>query len=150
MESDLSLPAVFVIDDDDTDRLLAQRALRRIGVRNPVHAFGSGVVFMDFVQRLVAETGDEARVAACLALVDLRMPPPDGFEILQWIRTQPELAHMQVVVLTGSVDPKDMRRAAELRADLYLPKFPSDETLARVVSKASASAEQAMRVSQLR
>jgi len=53
-------------------------------------------------------------------------------------------------VLTGSVDPKDMRRAAELRADLYLPKFPSDETLARVVSKASAAALQALRVASLR
>lgn len=150
MESDLLLPKVFIVDDDETDRLIAQRALRRIGVRNPVHAFANGTEFMDFIRAETAEQRDDGRLAACLLFVDLRMPPPDGFEILQWVRMQPALGHLQVVVLTGSVDPKDMRRAAELRADLYLPKFPSDETLARVVSKASASALQALRFANLR
>jgi CheY-like chemotaxis protein len=145
MESDSSLPWVLIVDDDDTDRLLAQRALRRIGVRNPVRAFTDGVQFMDFVRQTAVEAGEDNRIAACVVFVDLRMPPPDGFEILSWVRTQPALSHVQVVVLTGSVDPKDMRRAAELRADLYLPKFPSDETLARVVTKASARAQQALR-----
>lgn len=150
METDPSLPTVYIVDDDDTDRLLAHRALRRIGVRNPVRIFSSGNEFMAGVHSAIEEIGVENRISACLALVDLRMPPPDGFEILQWIRRRPELSHLQVVVLTGSVDPKDMRRAAELRADLYLPKFPSDETLARVVSKASAAAIQALRVASLR
>jgi CheY-like chemotaxis protein len=150
MESDSALPGVFIVDDDDIDRLLAYRALRRIGVRNPVHVFASGNQFMTFVEGAVEEVGKENRIAACLVLVDLRMPPPDGFEILQWMRRRAELSHVQVVVLTGSVDPKDMRRAAELRADLYLPKFPSDETLARVVAKASAAAMQALRVASLR
>jgi CheY-like chemotaxis protein len=149
IDPDPSLPSIFIIDDDDTDRLLAQRALRRIGVRNPVQSFSHGTAFMDHVRAATLEAGSD-RIAACLVLVDLRMPPPDGFEILQWIRTQPALSHMQVVVLTGSVDPKDMRRAAELHADLYLPKFPSDETLARVVSKANAAAQQALRLANLR
>lgn len=150
MEPDSNLPSVYVVDDDDTDRLLAHRALRRIQVRNPVHVFSSGLEFMRFVESAIDEAGKENRIAACLVLVDLRMPPPDGFEILRWIRRRPELSHVQVVVLTGSVDPKDMRRAAELRADLYLPKFPSDETLARVVAKANAAALQALRVASLR
>lgn len=149
MDSDPSLPEVFIIDDDDSDLLLAQHALRRIGVRNPLRTFGSGTEFIDYVQEAVSVAGIE-RISACLVLVDLRMPPPDGFEILQWIRTQLALSHLQVVVLTGSVDPKDMRRAAELRADLYLPKFPSDETLARVVGKASAAAQQTLRLASLR
>ena len=150
MEPDSSLPLVLIVDDDETDRLLALRALRRIGVANPVRAFGSGVEFMDFVRAASAEVGDENRIAVCVVFVDLKMPPPDGFEILSWVRTQPALSHVQVVVLTGSVDPKDMRRAAELRADLYLPKVPSDETLARVITKASASAQQALRFANAR
>lgn len=150
METDPSLPTVYLVDDDDTDRVLAHRALSRIGVRNPIQIFGSGNDFKAAIQAAVDEAGPDGRISACLAFVDLRMPPPDGFEILQWIRRRPELSHVQVVVLTGSVDPKDMRRAAELRADLYLPKFPSDETLARVVCKASAAALQALRVAALR
>lgn len=150
MEADTLLPSLYIVDDDEGDRLLAQRVLRRIGVRNPVHVFGSGDRFINHIEAALRENGRDNRFPACLVFVDLRMPPPDGFEILRWIRRQPELAHVQVVVLTGSVDPKDMRRAAELRADLYLPKFPSDETLARVVSKANAAAMQALRVASLR
>lgn len=149
MEPDSSLPSVFIVDDDDTDRLLAHRALRRIGVRNPVESFSSGTALMKRVSAALEQAGGD-RIPVCLVLVDIRMPPPDGFELLQWIRAQPGLSHVQVVVLTGSVDPKDMRRAAELHADLYLPKFPSDETLARVVSKASAAALQALRMANLR
>ncbi len=150
MEPDPSLPLVIIVDDDEADRLLARRALRRIGVPNPVQTFANGEEFMGFICAATAETGEDGRVAVCVVFVDLRMPPPDGFKILSWIRTQPAMSHVQVVVLTGSVDPKDMRRAAELRADLYLPKFPSDETLARVVSKATASASQALRFANLR
>jgi len=150
MDSDTPLPSIFLVDDDDTDRLLAQRALRRIGVQNPVHVFSSGDRFINHIEAALRENGRDNRFPACVVFVDLRMPPPDGFEILQWIRRQPELAHVQVVVLTGSVDPKDMRRAAELRADLYLPKFPSDETMARVISKANAAAQQALRVAALK
>ncbi|PTX95568.1 response regulator [Opitutus sp. ER46] len=149
MEPDPSLPSVFIVDDDDSDRLLAERALRRVGVRNPVQAFAAGTEFISFVGSAIEDSG-ESRLLACLALLDLRMPRPDGFELLQWIRTRPELSHVQVVVLTGSVDPKDMRRAAELRADLYLPKFPSDRTLERVVTKATHAALQALRVANLR
>lgn len=150
MEPDHSLPLVIIVDDDETDRMLAERALRRIGIRNPVQCFASGEEFMDYIRGATLEVGGEGRLAVCVVFVDLRMPPPDGFEILSWIRTQPAMSHVQVVVLTGSVDPKDMRRAAELRADLYLPKFPSNDTLARVVTKASASAAQALRFANLR
>lgn len=150
MEPDVSLPLVIIVDDDESDRMLAERVLRRIGVRNPIQTFASGEEFMDYVRGAALEVGEDGRLAVCVVFVDLRMPPPDGFEILSWIRAQPTMSHVQVVVLTGSVDPKDMRRAAELRADLYLPKFPSDETLARVVAKASASAAQALRFANLR
>lgn len=148
--SDPSLPVLFIIDDDETDRLLAQRALRRIGARNPIRVFPTGAEFMEFVRAAASSAVPPHRIAACVAFVDLRMPPPDGFEIVRWIRTQPALSHVQVVVLTGSVDPRDMRRAAELRADFYLPKFPSDETLTRVVTKANDSALQALRFAHLR
>lgn len=150
MGPDSSLPRVLIVDDDETDRLLARRALLRIGVRNPVDDFPTGTEAIEHLTGVIADQGEDGRVPVCAVLLDLRMPHPDGFEVLQWIRAQRALSHIQVVVLTGSVDPKDMRRAAELRADLYLPKFPSDETLARVISKASASTLQAMRVANLR
>jgi two-component system response regulator len=150
MEPGSSLPDVVIIDDDEADRMLAQRALRRIGIPNAIRVFGSGKEFMDFMRAAMDERDPEDRIPICVVFLDLKMPPPDGFDMLRWIRAQAALSHVQIVVLTGSVDPKDMRVAAELQADLYLPKFPSDETLARVVAKASESAQAAIRYANLR
>ena len=57
-----------------------------------------------------------------LVLLDLRLPGMHGFEVLQWIRRQPGLAGLAVVVITGMVAPGDIRRAQELGATAFLAK----------------------------
>ena len=63
-EPDSALPAVFIIDDDETDRLLAQRALRRIRVPNPVREFSFGTEFMEHVQAATRDAGPDGRAPA--------------------------------------------------------------------------------------
>jgi CheY-like chemotaxis protein len=50
------------------------------------------------------------------------MPKVDGFQILKWIRSQPHLAPMVVVTLTGEMDPKRLALAYQLGANSYLAK----------------------------
>jgi CheY-like chemotaxis protein len=55
-------------------------------------------------------------------LLDLKMPEASGFEVLRWVRQEPSLLHLTVVVMTGSNESQDVRRAHELGADSYLVK----------------------------
>jgi CheY-like chemotaxis protein len=50
------------------------------------------------------------------------MPKRDGHEVLQWIREQPAMKNLPVVMLTGSVQPSDVDRAFELGVTSYLQK----------------------------
>ena len=55
-------------------------------------------------------------------LLDLTLPQRDGRELLQRVRSLPEGADMQVVIVTGSHNPADRRETLEMGADAYFVK----------------------------
>src|SRR5262249_20630707 len=60
-----------------------------------------------------------------LVLLDLKLPRLDGFEVLRWIRTQPALLGLRVVVLSSSENVRDVNLAYALGANSFLVK-PTD------------------------
>lgn len=56
--------------------------------------------------------------------MDLKLPYLDGFEVLSWIRAQPALQSIVVVVLSGSDETRDHQKAYALGARTYLVKPP--------------------------
>jgi DNA-binding response OmpR family regulator len=68
-----------------------------------------------------------------LVLLDVMMPRRNGFEVCQWIRANPELAHMKVVLLTAKGRETDVEKGLGLGADAYVTKpFATRELVARV------------------
>jgi len=57
-----------------------------------------------------------------LLLLDLKMPKLDGFEVLRWLRQDPGLKALRVVVLTSSEEISDVNRAYQLGANSFLVK----------------------------
>jgi CheY-like chemotaxis protein len=68
-----------------------------------------------------------------LLLLDLKMPRKNGFEVLEWVRQQPGLKRLPVVVLTSSMQDLDINRAYELGANTYLVKPANYEALVDLV-----------------
>jgi CheY-like chemotaxis protein len=54
----------------------------------------------------------------CLVLLDLMM----GFDVLKWVREQPELKTLIVIILSSSQLKPDIERAYQLGANAYLVK----------------------------
>lgn len=52
-------------------------------------------------------------------LLDLKLPRRSGFEVLEWLRAQPGLRRLPVVVLTSSGQTEDVNRAYDLGANSY-------------------------------
>lgn len=67
------------------------------------------------------EFGDKER-APDLILLDLKMPRMDGFDFLRVRITDPRLASIPTIVLTGSDATNDRELAGRLGADMYLIK----------------------------
>ncbi len=62
-----------------------------------------------------------------LILLDLDMPLMTGFEVRTWLRQQPDLRHLPVIILTTSTYSPDVKRAYQLGANSFLTK-PTDFT----------------------
>ncbi|HUR58103.1 MAG TPA: response regulator [Opitutaceae bacterium] len=112
---------MLIIDDDDNDRILMQRALRARGLRDISEAT-DGEEAVDLLARW---ENDAAAARPGLLLLDLRLPQKDGFEVLRWLRRRPSWLSTPVIVLTNSDAAEDVRRAHELGCNAYVVK-PTD------------------------
>ena len=57
-----------------------------------------------------------------LIILDVTMPGVDGFRVLSRIKSDPDLRHVVVVMLSGDSDPKDIALCLDIGADYYLTK----------------------------
>lgn len=57
-----------------------------------------------------------------IVLADVGMPGRNGYEVAQYIKTSPKLAHIPVLLLTGAFEPVDQAKAAEAGCDGVLAK----------------------------
>jgi CheY-like chemotaxis protein len=57
-----------------------------------------------------------------IILLDLKLPRRSGHEVLVWLKQQPELKRLPVVVLTSSRQTPDVKRAYDLGVNSYLVK----------------------------
>ena len=114
---------VLIVDDDEDLRILARKALIRAGHR--VLEAGSGLEGIALAESRQPD----------LLLLDLNMPPPDGFEILLMLRGSERNRNLPIVVLTAMGDEESARRSFELGATDFLAKpFTAPQLDARVRS----------------
>lgn len=113
---------ILLVEDDSNDVLLIQRAFQKAGLRDLLKIVRDGEQALDYVAGRGQYANRERYPLPYLLLLDLKMPGTDGFEVLQWIRGEPDLRRLLVVVLTSSNLQADVDRAYELGANSYLVK----------------------------
>ena len=64
-----------------------------------------------------------------LVLCDIIMPEKDGYEVCDFIKKTPSLAHIPVLLLTGAFEPFDQDRATRVGCDGFLAKPFEPQTL---------------------
>ena len=118
---------ILYVDDDDNDIQLANFAAPKAGLASQFHTVNSAAQALDYIQGR-GPFADRAKFPMPrLVLLDLRMPRMNGLELLHWLRSQPELLGMIVIVFTASAHPADIGRACELGANAFVQK-PSSQT----------------------
>jgi CheY-like chemotaxis protein len=120
---------VLLVEDDPNDVLLIQRAWRKSNIAAPLQVVADGEAATHYLSG-GGEFADRQRYPLpMLVLLDLKLPRKSGFEVLAWLRQQPILRRLPVVILTSSSEPEDINRAYELGANSYLVKPVQFETL---------------------
>jgi CheY-like chemotaxis protein len=124
------LISVLLVDDDPGDVLLVREAFDDHKVGNLLSVVSDGVEALEYV-RAQGSYGDANRPD--LVLLDLNLPRKSGIEVLEEIKSDPELSTIPVVVLTTSEAEEDIVRAYKLHANAYITKPVDFEQFTRIV-----------------
>jgi DNA-binding response OmpR family regulator len=123
----LSMPEgkILLVEDSEDDAFFFRRSLKKTGLFcECVHVWNGGAATL-YLQ--------ENQDCSHLVYLDLKTPVLDGFEVLKWIQDQPFKDRLEIVVLSGSDDPRDVSLVRDFGVNDYLVKPVSVEDLARKV-----------------
>jgi len=113
---------ILLAEDREDDILLIRKAFAKAYIHNPVHVVRDGEEAIAYLQGEGKYSNRAEYPLPDLFLLDLKMPLKDGFEVLKWIREQPGLRALRVVVLTSSDHIRDVNVAYQLGANSFLVK----------------------------
>ena len=113
---------VLLVEDSPADVALVQRAFQRGGGVARLHVVRDGDAAVHSLEGRGDFTDRARHPLPRLVLLDLKLPRRSGLEVLAWLREQPGLGRLPVVVLTSSRESVDVARAYDLGANGYLLK----------------------------
>ena len=128
-----SRPVILLVDDNPHDVVLIRLAFRKVGIIDAIHLVKDGTEAMRYIEGEGNYSDRHQFPRPTLVLLDLKMPQTSGFDVLRWIRQNPQLGNLTVVVMSGSKNDADIERAYALGANAYLIKPTKFEDLVKMM-----------------
>lgn len=125
---------ILQVEDDPNDVFFLQHAMKKAGVANPIQVASDGQQAIDYLKGAGKFADREKFPLPCLVLMDLKLPYVMGLEVLKWIRQQPGMP-LIVILMTASAEDADIATAYRLGANAFLTK-PSEATKLVDIAKA--------------
>ncbi len=113
---------VLLVEDEADHRLLIRESLSRLDPTLELHEVENTT---DAVAWIRARAKQPGGLVDGVIMLDLGLPGPSGFRLLEWVREHEVLNNLPVVVLTASENPMDAEYAFFLGAKGYFQK-PAD------------------------
>ena len=92
---------ILQVEDNEDDILLLRLAFKHAGITNPVQVVTTGQQALDYLAAKNTYADRTTHPKPGLVLLDLKLPDKPGLEVLEWIREQPALKELPVVVLSS-------------------------------------------------
>ena len=124
---------VLYVEDDSNDVLFMRRAWAKAGIRERLQTVSDGEEAIQYLSGQGPYLNRVEHPMPTLVLLDLKLPKVMGLDVLKWIRAEPSLAGLRVIVFSSSNRQVDRKAAAALGADAYLEKPNRLENWATVV-----------------
>ena len=118
-QTELSLITILLVEDNPGDVRLVQETFQDGKIYNQLQIARDGEQAMDYLRK----RGDyQDAPQPDLILLDLNLPKKNGAEVLEEIKTDPDLHKIPVIILTASKAEEDIARAYDHYANCYLTK----------------------------
>ena len=123
----------LIAEDDQDTQVLIERAFKQADISAPLYFTNDGQHAMDYLAGR-GEHSDRTRFPIpAILLLDLKMPFRDGFEVLRWIRADPRMRKLVVIMFSGSSIEKDVEEAFNLGVNSFVMKPVSFSELLQVI-----------------
>jgi CheY-like chemotaxis protein len=117
----IALKKILLVEDNPNDIELTLEALAEQNLANRVLVFNDGVEVTEYL-KYEGQHADREKENPAVILLDIKMPRMDGIEVLQEIKSNPELKTIPVVMLTSSREEPDLKKCYELGVNAYVVK----------------------------
>jgi len=127
---------ILYAEDEEDDVYFIRRAFEQAGILNPLAVVPDGQRAINYLAGNGHYANRNVHPLPCLVILDMKMPEKSGLEVLKWIRSQPAICTLPVLMLTSSSHDADMQRAYVQGANGYLvkPGSPADQvTMAKAI-----------------
>lgn len=126
---------IVMVEDNDDDAFVAERAFRKVGLANPIKRFLNAEDTIAWLAELEPQVANGTGIAPGLVLLDLNLPGEGGEAVLRYLRASEILQKTPTIILTTSLDPKDIDRCYRMGANSYVQKPVSFEGLIDAVRR---------------
>ena len=106
---------ILLVEDNPGDSRLIKEVFKDGKVANTLIIAKDGIEVLTILK-------DSSKEFPDLILLDLNLPRKRGLDVLEEIKSDPELKRIPVIVLTTSNDEKDILKSYDLHASAYLTK----------------------------
>jgi len=120
---------ILHVEDNPDDVMLMNLAFSRAGIGARLHVVNDG----DEAIAALENSAQAGGAPPVCVLLDVKLPRVSGLEVLAWIRNQPRLKRLPVILLTSSSQTTDINRAYDLGANSFLVKPPDLDSLTQLV-----------------
>jgi CheY-like chemotaxis protein len=130
-------PVILVAEDDEDYVLLIKQVFMKAHIPNSIHVVWNGEEAISYLKGDGKYSNRDEYPLPDIFLLDLKMPRINGFEVLKWVRSQPSLSALRILVLTSSDEIRDVNEAYQLGANSFLVKpmdFQDFTNLSRLIA----------------
>lgn len=127
--------AILVVEDNPDHRELIVAALAEKCDRARITTAADGVEALDYLFARGEFAERDPRKQPRLVVLDLRMAPMDGLEVLKTLRADPHTSAVPVVVLSGSAEKAELDRCYEAGANSVVRKTVAFDELRQKMSR---------------
>jgi CheY-like chemotaxis protein len=120
---------ILLVEDCEDDLRFMRHALQQAKSNHPLQAVRNGEEAISYLKGEGLYSDRNRFPWPVVMLLDLNLPKKNGFEVLTWVRAQPNLKRLAVFILTASTRDEDVQCAFYLGATSYLAKPSSLDTL---------------------
>jgi CheY-like chemotaxis protein len=124
---------ILLVDDTENDRILMRAAFKKANLNCPLLELQNGEEAIAYLKGDGPYRDRSHFPLPTVVLLDLNMPKKHGFDVLNWVRSHEQFKPLQIIIVTASTRPDDVRKAYSMGANSFLVKPAAIEDLEKMV-----------------